>query len=219
MTSSATILKATTRKETGKKVGKLRKQEKIPAVLYGHKIKPINLSVDYPVFQKVLTQAGESTLVDLVIDDSKPVKILIQDYQLDPVNNRIMHVDFHQIKMDEKLHTKIELKFINEAPAVKELSGTLVTNIDSLDVECLPQYLVHEIEVDLSILKTFDNSIHVADIKIPEGITVLNIPNDVIALVQEPRSEKELTDLESKPEKTELPAVEGKEETAEKTEE
>ena len=203
-------LSAQTRKETGKKVSQLRQQGKIPAVLYGHKIKPVNLAVDYLVFEKLFAIAGESTLIDLAIDDQKPVKVLVQDYQLDPESNRLIHIDFHQIRMDEKLHTEIGLKFIGEAPAVKELGGILVTNIDALEIECLPQDLVHEIEVDLSSLNNLEDSITVADLKIPKGITVLNVPDDMVVLIQPPRSEKELADLEAKPEKPEIP-VEAKE--------
>ena len=198
-------LKTASRQETGKKLKLLREQGKIPAVLYGHKIKPVSLLVDYSVFEKIFKAAGESTLVDLSIDDQKPVKVLIQDYQLDPVSNQFIHVDFHQVRMDEKLHTEISLKFIGEAPAIKDYSGILVTNLHHLAVECLPQDLVHEIEVDLSPLKTLDSVIKVSDIKAPPGITILNEGKDAVVLVQPPRTEKELEDLEAKPE-AKLPA-------------
>lgn len=204
MTNLNLSLKAKTREVKGKKVNLLRKQGKIPAVLYGHKIKPVNLVVDYSTFEKIFNQAGESTLVDLTIDDKKPVKVLIQDYQLEPATNQFIHVDFHQVRMDEKLHTEIALKFVGEALAVKESNGILVTNIDALEVECLPQDLVHEIEVDISSLKTFDDVIHVSDIKLPPKVMVLNVPADVVVLVQPPRTEEELKELEAKP-KEELP--------------
>lgn len=192
-------LAAKTREVVGKKVEALRKQGKIPAVLYGHNVKPVNLVVDYPAFEKIYREAGESTLVDLVIDDKEPVKVLIQDHQLDPRTNQFIHVDLHQIRMDEKLHTDIILEFIGESPAVKGYGGILVTNLDHVEVECLPKDLVHEIKVDLSALKTFEDSIHISDIEIPAGITILNDPEDMVALVQPPRTEKELDDLQSKP--------------------
>jgi len=207
------ILKAKKRVETGKKVDQLRKQGKIPAVLYGHKVKPVSLVLDYSTFEKIFAQAGESTLIDLTVDDQKPVKVLIQDYQLDPKTNQIIHTDLHQVRMDEKLHAEIALNFINEPPAVKELGGILVTAIDSLEVECLPQDLVHEINVDLSSLKTFEDVIHVADIKIPSGLTITHNPHDVVALIQQPRSEKELEGLEAKPKEPEVAASAETEET------
>ncbi|MFA6254650.1 MAG: 50S ribosomal protein L25 [Patescibacteria group bacterium] len=213
MTNLNLSLKAKTRKETGKQVNQLRKQGEIPAVLYGHKIKPLNLTLDYSTFEKIFTEAGESTLIDLTIDDQKPVKVLVQDYQLDPKTNQIIHTDFHQVRMDEKLHAEIALNFINEPPAVKELSGILVTTIDSLEVECLPQDLVHEINVDLSVLKTFEDVIHIADIKIPSGLTITNNPHDVVALIQQPRTDKELEGLEVKPKEPEVAAEAETEET------
>lgn len=210
------ILRAKTRQEKKKKVNYLRQQGKIPAVLYGHKIKPVNLALDYSNFEKVFKQAGESTLVDLVVDDARPVKVLVQDYQADPVTDRFIHVDFHQVKMDEKITTEIPLKFIGEAPAVKEIGGVLVTSLDTLQVECLPQDLVTEIEVDLSSLNEFDTAIHVSEIKIPPGITIKSVATEVIVLIQAPRTEKELEFEEIKPE---AEAVEGEEAEAAEGEE
>ncbi len=193
-------LQAKTRQLTGKKVAKLRTQGEIPAVLFGHGIKPTNLTLNYNEFDKIFHQAGESTLIDLSVDGGKPVKVLVQDCQLEPLKSRINHVDLHQVRMDEKLHTEIPLKFINEAPAVKEFSGILVTNIHAIEVECLPQDLVHEIEVDLTALKKLEDVITVADLKIPAGIQVKISPEEAVMLVQPPRSEKEMSDLEAKPE-------------------
>ncbi|MFA6410495.1 MAG: 50S ribosomal protein L25 [Candidatus Buchananbacteria bacterium] len=211
-------LKGKTRKEQKKKVSQLRTSDQIPAVLYGHKIKPQNIVVDYTLFEKIFKQAGESTLVDLSIDDGKPAKVLIQDYQLAPLTNRFTHVDFHLVNMDEKIHTAIGLKFIGEAPAVKERGGILVTNIHEIEVSCLPKDLIHEIEVDLSGLKTFEDTIRISDLKIPAGISLQNVPTDLVVLVQAPRSEKELADLESKPEATLPVAEEAAKPTEEKSE-
>ncbi len=209
-------LAAKTRSLERKKTKSLRKQGQIPAVLYGHEVAPQSLSVDQRQFEKIYKQAGGSTLLNLVIDKNQPIKVLIQEVQKDSVSNNFLHIDFHQVRMDEKLRTEVKLKFIGEPTAVKELSGILVTNIDTLEIECLPQYLVYEIEIDLSGLKTFSDLIHVSDIKIPEGITILNPADEVVALVQPPREEKELEALTEKPVE-ELPE-EVKEEEAVETE-
>lgn len=193
-------LVAQKREITGKKVHNSRKQGKVPAVLYGNKIETQNLFVDQVAMDKAFDKAGESTLVDLAIDGGQPIKVLIQEVALDHLTNRIIHADFHQVNMKEKIHTEIIFKFIGEAPAVKELGGNLVTNIHAVKVECLPQYLVHEIEIDLSGLKSFDDDIKVKDVKVPEGIEILHDLEDTVAAVQPPRSEKEMSDLESKPE-------------------
>ena len=149
-------------------------------------------------FERVYKAAGESTLIDLTIDGSEPVKVLIQDVQRDPIKDRFIHVDLHQIRMDEELDVDVELKFVGEAPAVKELSAILVTPLSSIEVKCLPKDLVHQIEVDLSNLKQFDDAIHISDITVPAGLQVMNSPEDVVALVQEPRKEEELEKLDEK---------------------
>jgi large subunit ribosomal protein L25 len=202
MTQQVIALAAQTRPEQGKKVKSVRLAGKIPAVLYGKKISAQSLSLDYVAFEKVLNSAGESTLVDLVVDNNPPVKVLIQDYQMDPVKNLYTHVDFHQVSMDEKIHAEIQFEFVGESMAVKT-GGVLLTNLQSIEVECLPGDLVHEIKVDISKLATYDDVIHVKDINLPSGLKVLyHELEDVIALVQEPRSEKELASLDEAVEAT-----------------
>ena len=142
-------LQVQSRSQTGKQVARLREEGVLPAVVYGRGFDPKNISVDSHQFAKVFEAAGESTLLDLSIDQAKPVKVLIQDIQRDPLTHEFLHVDFHQVRMDEKLKAEIILKFMGEPPAVKELSGILVTTMSALPIECLPADLVHEIEVNL----------------------------------------------------------------------
>ena len=193
MTNTVLTLKAAVREETGKRVKKLRTEGKIPAVLYGHKIKPVQLTVGYSDFDKLYQQAGDNTLVDLVINDAKPVKVIVQDHQSDPVTAMFIHVDLHQVDMTEKITTEIPLKFIGEAPAVKELSGVLVIGMDKVEVECLPGDLIKEIEVSLAPLVSYSDLIHVSNLKVPATITIKNKPEDVVAQVQEQRAEEEVT--------------------------
>ncbi|OGY52228.1 MAG: hypothetical protein A2951_01150 [Candidatus Buchananbacteria bacterium RIFCSPLOWO2_01_FULL_56_15] len=198
-------LQVQSRSQTGKQVARLREEGVLPAVVYGRGFDPKNISVDSHQFAKVFEAAGESTLLDLSIDQAKPVKVLIQDIQRDPLTHEFLHVDFHQVRMDEKLKAEIILKFMGEPPAVKELSGILVTTMSVLPVECLPADLVHEIEVNLSSLKTFNDAIHVADIAIPKGLTVMVPADEVIALIQEPRAEKEFEAIVQAPAAGEQP--------------
>lgn len=165
---------------------------KIPAVIYGHGFKNQNISLPYLNFQKVYAQAGSSSLVDLVIGEEKPLKVLIQDFQLDPLSSKFIHVDLHQIKMDEKIKTDIKLVFTGEAPAIKELGGTLVKSFSQLPAEALPQDLVGEIVVDISSLKNFGEVIHIKDIAVPAGIKILAHGEDVIATVMQPKAEEEV---------------------------
>ena len=214
MTNENLSLQVQAREATGKQVAKLREQGKIPAVLYGDKTESVNLQVEATIFEKIYAKAGDSTLVDLIIGEDKPIKVLIQDYQLDPLINSFLHVDFYKVNMKEKIHAEVPIKFINEAPAVKEFSGVLVTSLKSLSVECLPDALVHEIEVDLSALKTFDDSLHVSDVKAPEGIEFKNMVDDIVALVQAPRVIKDVTPVVAEGE-AESSEGEAKEEDAE----
>jgi len=166
----------------------------------------------------VYRQAGATTLFDLVLNGQQPVKVLIQEVQRHPVSGLIQHVDFHQVRMDEKLEVDIPLKYVGESPAVKELGGILVRAVNELKVKCLPQHLIHEIEVDLSALVQFNDVINVSAISLPVGIEVLSPANDeVLVTVAPPRSEAELAELKAEV-KEDIEAVKveekGKEEAA-----
>jgi len=189
---TAYSIKAQSRDLQGKKVRKLREQDLIPAVLYGHDLKNQNLSVKKSEFIKVFSKAGESNLVDLQVGEGKPVKTLIHDLQYDPRNSEVIHVDFYQIREDEKIKTRVRLEFINEAPAVKELGGVLVKNYDEIEIECLPKDLetIGVIKVDLSVLKTFNDAIHIKDLILPKEIKVLASPDEAVAMVTEVKEEK-----------------------------
>lgn len=190
-------LKANLREIKGKKVKKLREAGKIPANLFGNDIKNLNLEIDAKEFSSLFKKIGTSSLINLTVEgENKPRRILFHEPQLHPVKGTILHADLFQVNMKEKIHTEIPLEFINEAPAVTELEGNLITNKDVLEVECLPDDLISKIEVDLSGLKTFDDKICVKDLKISEGIEIVDDPEELIISVTEPRSEEELAALE-----------------------
>jgi large subunit ribosomal protein L25 len=194
------LLKARKRKILGKKVKKLRKMNLIPAVVYGHNISSLPIEVEKKEFEKVFKSAGESTIIDLKIDDEKPIKVLIHDVSYHPLTDEIIHVDFYQIKEKEKVTVDVNLKFINESPAVKEKGGVLIHHLTKIKIECLPKDLVHEIEVDLSKLSEIDSLIRIKDLKIPPNIKVLENPEDVVASVSLPKAEE--VKVEEKPEET-----------------
>lgn len=183
---------ATTRDLIGKKVSNLRKNGQTPVVLYGQETDNRHLAVDSKNFSKLAQTAGSSTLVDLIVDDAKPVKVLIQDTQYEPLTGKLIHADLFQVKMSEKLQTEIPLNFIGESPAVKDLDGNLITAKDALNIEAYPQDLVSQLDVDISTLATFDDKITVADITVPSAITVLDDPEETVAVVTPPRSDEEL---------------------------
>lgn len=189
-------LSATTRTVTGKQVKTLRHQGIIPAVVYGHDKISQSLSIRATDFKRVFAGAGSSTLVDLIVDDAKPVKVLIHEPQIHPVKPDIVHADLYVVKMNEKLQTEIPLEFIGESSAVTDLDGTLTIVLDALEVECFPDKLVHAIEVDITSLVTLEDMIRVSDIKAPEGIEFLADPEEVVATITPPRSEAEMAELE-----------------------
>jgi large subunit ribosomal protein L25 len=195
-------LLAKIRQERGRKNKQVRKQGFIPAVLYGQKVKNLNLSINYNDFEKLYQKAGESTLIKLKIDDGQSKKervVLIHDVAKDPVTSRFIHIDFNQVKMDQAITVEVPLTFIGESEAVKALGGVLIKNIQTVEIEALPQDLIHEIEVDISLLKTFDDNICVKDLKMPEKVKLVTDPEEVIASVVPPRTQAELEELEETP--------------------
>lgn len=185
-------LEAKTRKDLGKKAELLRQSGKIPAVIYGHGKENQNLEVDYIKFEKVLNEAGESTLVDVSIDGGTSVKTIIADVQREPVKGRIIHADLHQVNMKEKINANVQIEFTGESKAVKEDGGVLIHNISEVEIHCLPGDLIPSIIVDISSLNALNDTITIKDLKIPNGVEILHHePEDVVALVAAPKEEKE----------------------------
>lgn len=171
----------------------------VPGVVYGgDRATPVSVSVKQGELEKLYSQAGESSLIDLTVTtEGTPVKALIQEVQMDPVRGVITHVDFRQIKMNEEMTVSVELNFVGEAGAVKALGGTLMKAYDTVTVTCLPKDLVNEINVDLTKLETFDDAIRVSDLALPAGIRVAEGADTVLAKVTPPMSEEEIKAMEA----------------------
>ena len=212
------ILKSKLRKETGKKVKKYRQDGLVPAVVYGKKIPSRNLWVDLLEMEKVYSRAGENTIIELDVKGGKKVNVLIHDIQVNPLSENFSHVDFFQIRMDEKIETEIPLEFTGEAPAVKELGGVLVKNMDDVPVSCLPADLPSMLEVNIEKLKTFDDRFKVSELSVSEKVKILLDSETIIALVSPPRSEEEMAKLDEKIEE-DVTKVEGVEEEVKEGEE
>jgi len=193
-------LEAKKRDVFGRRTNKGRQSGLIPAVVYGRGIDSTSLWINNLDFTRLVKEAGESTMIALGIDKEKPRNVIIYDTQFDPVTGKYMHVDFFQVRMDEEIETEVELVYIGEeeAPAVKELGGVLVKNMDSITVKCLPGDLPSEIEVDVSKLASFEDRITISDLKVSEKVKIDLEPETVVALVSPPRSEEELSQLEEK---------------------
>lgn len=211
-------LQAKIRKEIGKNAKEIRKQNKIPAILYGHKIKSMPLSLDYGEFSRIFKEVGESKILRLVIDRQLEKDVLVKDIQFDPVSSKYIHVDFYQIKKGEKIKTEVPLEFVKESKAVKELGGILRKPLEEIEVECLPKDLPHEIKVDISSLKTFDDVIRIKDLTVSPNVKILEDKEEAVALVSPPRKEEELKELEEEVEEK-VEDVEGVKKKEEEVEE
>lgn len=168
----------------------IRKEGFIPAILYGPGIKNIPLKLKIEDFKKVYKEAGETTLISLILDNGEKYLALIHDFQRDPLTEEFIHVDFFQPSLKEKVEAEVPLKFVGESYAEKNLGGVIIKEISELDVRSLPQDLPREIEVDISKLKEIGDEIKVKDLKIPEGVEVLRDEEDIIALVEVPEEEE-----------------------------
>jgi len=187
----------------------LRRDGQIPAVVYGPKTKGRNLMMADLDFGKIFSQAGESDLISLKLPLAKDrtsvsqpseIQVLIHEVQKHPLSGNIIHVDFYVPDLTKTVQVAIPLVFIGESPAVGDLDGILIKNIQEIEVEALPKDLPHQIEVNLIRLKTFEDKILISDLCLPQGVDVLASADEVVALVTPPRSEEELAALEQAPE-------------------
>lgn len=209
-------LKAKLREISGRKTNQLRKTGQIPAVLYGHGLESQPILVDSKEFKKSFAEAGETTILGLDFGGKKH-NVLIRDFAKDILTGEITHIDFYEVRMDEKIKTKVPLVFIGESAAVKAEGGVLVHALQELEIEALPQDLPKDIKIDISILKTFEDKVKVGDLKLPASVKIMNGAEETIVLAVPPRSESELAELETAPAAEPLGEIQvaGKEEKAE----
>lgn len=203
-------LEATTRSESGKSAAaRLRRDGRLPAVLFGHGIESESLSVDAHELSVLRRRVGATTLVDLTVDGHKPRAVLIHGVQLDKVTHRPVHVDLFAVRMTEELTAEVPLVGDGVAPAT-ELGGTLVHSMNSIKVRALPKDLPEAIHYSLESLAGYDNAITVADLVAPHGVTLHADPLEVVARVLAPRVEEApVVEAEAPAAEGEAPAAEG----------
>ena len=182
-------LAAERRTVTGKAVSRLRKDGRLPGVVYGHGTDSEPVTIDAHEFEQLRKHAGASTLVDLKVEGGKARPVLISSIQVHPVNRRPLHVDLFAVRMTEELTVEVQLVSTGVAGAV-ENGGTLVHPTSSVKIRALPANLPDSLSYDLSPLVDFDTTITVADLIVPEGVTVQADPSEVIARVLAPRVEE-----------------------------
>lgn len=190
-------LRAQVRKELGKKTKALRRAGFLPAVLYGENVPSRPIAVSYQDFERTYRETGESTLLKLELED-KPFNVLIYDIEKEALSGKLLHADFYAVRMDKEIKTKIPIEFLGESPAVKNEGGILIKVLQEVEIEALPQNLPHGLKIDLTGLSSIGTRLFIKDILLPKEIRVIANSDEVVVLVEAPRSEEELTALKEK---------------------
>ncbi len=186
-------LSAQIRQKTGKGVARgLRRNDMVPAVLYGRG-KSTPIAMGHKDVTKVLnTEGGQHALINLKLDGSEGADrmALIKDYEIDPITGKLIHVDLMEVALNEKVKIPVAVHITGSSIGVKE-GGIFQYGIRQLEIECLPNQIPDSIEVNISALKV-NESLHVRDIKIAEGVRILTDPDATVATIQPPISDAKL---------------------------
>jgi len=177
-------LRASKRQVLGKRVRALRRTGVVPAHLFGRDVESVPLQVEAAALQKILGGASTSRLVSLVVEgDSEPRNVLVKEVQRDCMGDQIVHVDFYQVKMTDKIKVEIPVFVVGESPAVKGKLGVLMQAMRFLPIECLPAEIPQSVQVDVSGLVKLDDGIYIRDLKLKDGINVLADVDELIVKV------------------------------------
>jgi large subunit ribosomal protein L25 len=183
------VLKATKRDVAGKQVKALRREGKLPAVIYGRHTEPVNIVLETHSATMALGKATSSTLVTLDVD-GKEYPALVREKQRDYIKNRLLHVDFLAVSLTEKIRASVSLHFVGVSLAVKDYNAVFVHNIDQFHVECLPSELPERIDVDIKPLARVGDVLRVKDIVLSDKIRILDNPDTVVCVASAPKVEE-----------------------------
>lgn len=210
------VLLANHRNVIGKQVKALRRENKLPAIVYGRNIEPLPIEMDLKETSRTLLKLSPSALVVIDVDGERHYA-LVREKQRNPITGIIRHVDFQAVLLTDRVRADVNLVFVGTSPAVQNDYGILVTEIEQLHIECLPTDLPDRIEVDLSVLDEIGSSISVKDLVLPQGVDVVNDLNDLVVVVTTPAAEEVLVTEEEIAEGGEPEVIErGKQEEDEK---
>jgi large subunit ribosomal protein L25 len=184
------VLQAEKRDVVGKQVKALRRAGRLPAVIYGRHTEPLLISLDAHSASLALGKVTSSSLVTIQLD-GKEYPTLVREKQRDYIKNRLLHVDFLTVSLTETIRATVSLNFEGVSTAVKDFNAVLVTNLQSLEVECLPSDLPERIDVDISVLERPGDSIRVGDLKISDKVQVLDDPDTTVAVAAAARVAEE----------------------------
>jgi large subunit ribosomal protein L25 len=196
------VIQATRRSVTGKKVGALRRDGKLPGILYGYQIDSTPILMELREANRVLAHASSSQLITINLD-GKEFATLVREKQRDFIKGTLLHVDFQVVSLTEKIRTSVGIELSGTSPAVKDFNGVIVQELDEVEVEALPQDLPDKFVVDISGLAKIGDAVFVRDLNVPSSIEILNEPDEVVVIVTGAApeiSEEEVSEEISEPE-------------------
>ncbi|MBZ0300883.1 MAG: 50S ribosomal protein L25 [Anaerolineae bacterium] len=178
-------IEAQARTVIGKQVRQLRNQGLVPAVVYGSLIDPVHIQIPYRPLEVTLMRAGGTHLIDIEVGGQTHT-VLTRDVQRHVIRGSILHVDFLAVDVTQVITAEVFIQFTGESPAVSTNQGMLMTGTSSLSIETLPTHIPDHISIDLSSLENLGDAIHVRDLNLGEGVTILNDPEELIARIVQP---------------------------------
>jgi large subunit ribosomal protein L25 len=184
------VLKAEKRAVIGKQVKAMRRAGKLPAVIYGRHTDPIIVSLDSHSASLVLGRLTSSSLVTIELDGQE-YPALVREKQRDYIKNRLLHVDFLAVSLTETLRAAVAVNLVGVSAAVKDYNAVLVTNLQALEVECLPTDLPERIDIDISVLARPGDGIRVRDVKVSDKVRLLDDPDTMVAVATFAKVEEE----------------------------
>jgi large subunit ribosomal protein L25 len=211
---SKILLNAKPRTIIGKQVKQLRRQGKLPATIYGHKIDPRSITLDLRDATKILSTITSSSLITIVLE-GKEYPSLVRERQIDFILGTLKHIDFQAVSLTEKIRTLVTIRFEGESPAVQDQDAILSVGMNSIEIEALPQDLPEEFIVDVSKLTEIGDSLLVKDIEVSENIEVLSHPEEMVVIVSTSRPAEE-EEVEGELEEEELEEIDVEPEIIEK---
>ncbi|HEX7541505.1 MAG TPA: 50S ribosomal protein L25 [Anaerolineales bacterium] len=183
------VLKATPRTATGRQVRALRRSGLLPAVIYGHNVEPISISLEGRDAGRVLGRLSSSSLITIDLE-GKEYPALVREKQQNHIKRNLIHVDFMVVSLSEKIRANVGIVLTGNSPAVKDFNAMLINGLNELEVEAFPQDLPESIVVDISALVKIGDGIHVRDIVLSDKIQVLDTPDEMIVLATAPAKEE-----------------------------
>ena len=183
------VVNAEKRSVIGKKVGVLRREGKLPGVIYGHNFDTTAILMDNKEVTKILNSITSSTIITINLD-GKEHAVLVREKQKDYIRNQFIHIDFQAVSLTEKIRTKVGVVLSGTAPAVKDFSGVVVEGLDAIEVEALPTDLPERFVVNISGLANIGDAIHVSDVVVPETVSVITPGDEFLVLITAPAAEE-----------------------------